>query len=352
VDLDLSIDSADLTASLVDVESVSGDEADLAAAIERALHDLPHLSVHSDGNTVVARTSLGRPHRVIVAGHIDTVPIAGNLPSRRENGLLYGCGSCDMKSGVAVALRLAARLTQPGPDVTYVFYDCEEVEAERNGLLRVSRNRPDLLQGDFAVLMEPTGALIEGGCQGTMRAEVTTRGRRAHSARSWMGSNAIHTAGGILDVLRSYRPREPEVDGLVYHEGLNAVGISGGVAGNVIPDECTVTVNYRFAPDRSEEEAVAHVREVFAGYEVEITDSAPAARPGLDHPAAAPLLAAVAGAPRAKFGWTDVARFALLGMPALNYGPGDPMLAHSPDEHVPVAQIAECEATMEAWLTG
>ena len=257
-----------------------------------------------------------------------------------------------MKSGVAVALRLAARLTQPRPDVTYVFYDCEEVEAERNGLLRVSRNRPDLLHGDFAVLMEPTGALIEGGCQGTMRAEVTTRGKRAHSARSWMGSNAIHTAGGILDVLRSYQPREPEVDGLVYHEGLNAVGISGGVAGNVIPDECTVTVNYRFAPDRSEQEAAAHVREVFAGYEVEITDSAPGARPGLDHPAAAPLLAAVAGAPRAKFGWTDVARFALLGRPALNYGPGDPMLAHSPDEHVPVEQIAECEATMEAWLTG
>ena len=352
MDLDLSSDSAELTAALVDVESVSGDEVDLAALIERALRELPHLSVHSDGNTVVARTSLGRPQRVIVAGHIDTVPIAGNLPSRRENGLLYGCGSCDMKSGVAVALRLAARLTQPRPDVTYVFYDCEEVEAERNGLLRVSRNRPDLLQGDFAVLMEPTGALIEGGCQGTMRAEVTTRGKRAHSARSWMGSNAIHTAGGILDLLRSYQPREPEVDGLVYHEGLNAVGISGGVAGNVIPDECTVTVNYRFAPDRSEEEAVAHVREVFAGYEVEITDSAPAARPGLDHPAAAPLLAAVAGAPRAKFGWTDVARFALLGMPALNYGPGDPMLAHSPDERVPVAQIAECEATMEAWLTG
>ena len=352
MDLDLSSDSAELTATLVDVESVSGDEAELAVAIERALRALPHLTVHSDGNTVVARTSLGRPHRVIVAGHIDTVPIAGNLPSRREDGLLYGCGSCDMKSGVAVALRLAARLTQPRPDVTYVFYDCEEVESERNGLLRVSRNRPDLLHGDFAVLMEPTGALIEGGCQGTMRAEVTTRGKRAHSARSWMGSNAIHTAGGILDVLRSYQPREPEVDGLVYHEGLNAVGISGGVAGNVIPDECTVTVNYRFAPDRSEQEAAAHVREVFAGYEVEITDSAPGARPGLDHPAAAPLLAAVAGAPRAKFGWTDVARFALLGMPALNYGPGDPMLAHSPDEHVPVEQIAECEATMEAWLTG
>jgi succinyl-diaminopimelate desuccinylase len=352
VDLDLSSDSAELTASLVDVPSVSGEEADLAAAVERALRGVPHLSVHRDGNTVIARTGLGRPRRVIVAGHLDTVPIAGNLPSRRAGGLLYGCGSCDMKSGVAVALRLAARLAAPRPDVTYVFYDCEEVEAERNGLLRVSRNRPDLLQGDLAVLMEPTGGVIEGGCQGTLRAEVTAYGKRAHSARSWMGQNAIHGAGGILDVLRSYQPREPQVDGLTYREGLNAVGIAGGVAGNVIPDECAVTVNYRFAPDRGEEQAAAHVHEVFAGYQVEITDSAPAARPGLDHPAAAPLLAAVPGAPRAKLGWTDVARFAVLGMPALNYGPGDPMLAHSKQEHVPVAQIAECEATMAAWLTG
>jgi succinyl-diaminopimelate desuccinylase len=352
VDLDLSSDSAELTASLVDVPSVSGEEADLAAAVERALRGVPHLSVHRDGNTVIARTGLGRPRRVIVAGHLDTVPIAGNLPSRRAGGLLYGCGSCDMKSGVAVALRLAARLAAPRPDVTYVFYDCEEVEAERNGLLRVSRNRPDLLQGDLAVLMEPTGGVIEGGCQGTLRAEVTAYGKRAHSARSWMGQNAIHGAGGILDVLRSYQPREPQVDGLTYREGLNAVGIAGGVAGNVIPDECAVTVNYRFAPDRGEEQAAAHVREVFAGYQVEITDSAPAARPGLDHPAAAALLAAVPGAPRAKLGWTDVARFAVLGMPALNYGPGDPMLAHSKQEHVPVAQIAECEATMAAWLTG
>jgi len=352
VDLDLSSDVAELTASLVDMESVSGAEVDLAAAIERALRAVPHLSVYRDGNTVVARTSLGRPQRVILAGHIDTVPVAGNLPSHRENGLLYGCGSCDMKSGVAVALRLAARLTAPRPDVTYVFYDCEEVEAERNGLLRLSRTSPELLRGDLAVLMEPTGGVIEGGCQGTLRAEVTARGKRAHSARSWMGRNAIHGAGGILDVLRSYQPREPDVDGLTYREGLNAVAIGGGVAGNVIPDECVVTVNYRFAPDRSEEQAAAHVREVFVGYEVAITDSAPAARPGLGHPAAAALLAAVPGEPRAKFGWTDVARFALLGMPALNYGPGDPMLAHSPDEHVPVAQIAECEATVAAWLAG
>jgi succinyl-diaminopimelate desuccinylase len=256
-----------------------------------------------------------------------------------------------MKSGVAVQLRLAWQLAEPSRDVTYVFYDCEEVEAERNGLLRLSRNARELLGGDLAVLLEPTGGLIEGGCQGTMRAEITAHGVRAHSARSWRGRNAIHAAGAIIDVLRSYRPRKPEVDGLVYHEGLNAVGIAGGVAGNVIPDECVVTVNYRFAPDRTIEQAAEHVRAVFGGFDVEITDAAPAARPGLTDRAAAALLAAVGGTPRAKMGWTDVARFAMLGLPAVNYGPGDPELAHSAGEHVPLAQIAECEAKLLAWLS-
>jgi succinyl-diaminopimelate desuccinylase len=350
VDLDLSCGSAELTAALVDVPSVSGDEQTLADAIAAALGELAHLSVHRDGNAVVARTDLGRPQRVILAGHIDTVPIAGNVPSRTDGDVLYGCGSCDMKSGVAVQLRLAALLAEPSRDVTYVFYDCEEVEAERNGVLRLSRNAPELLGGDLAVLLEPTGGVIEGGCQGTLRADVTARGARAHSARSWMGRNAIHGAGAILDVLRAYHPREPEVDGLTYHEGLNAVGISGGVAGNVIPDECVVTVNYRFAPDRSIEQAAEHMREVFGGFGVRVTDAAPGARPGLADPAAAALLGVVGGTPRAKLGWTDVARFAALGLPAVNYGPGDPQVAHTVGEHVPLGQIAGCEARLLAWL--
>jgi succinyl-diaminopimelate desuccinylase len=352
VTLDLSCDAAVLTAHLVDVPSVSGDEAALAGLIAAALAGLPHLSLHRDGNAIVARTSLGRAQRVILAGHIDTVPVAGNLPSRAEDGLLYGCGSCDMKSGVAIQLRLAATLTVPSRDITYVFYDCEEVEAERSGLLRLRRTAPELLAGDMAVLLEPTGGLIEGGCQGTMQADVTARGVRAHSARPWMGQNAIHQAGAVLDRLRSYQPREPEVDGLSYHEGLNAVGISGGVAGNVIPDQCVVTVNFRFAPDRDEEQAASHLRDVFSGFELAITDAAPGARPGLTHPAAAALLAAVGGTARAKLGWTDVARFAELGLAAVNYGPGDPSLAHSAGEHVPLAQIAECEAKLRAWLSG
>jgi succinyl-diaminopimelate desuccinylase len=350
LDLDLSQDPAALTAALVDVPSVSGDEQRLADAITAALQSIPYLDIHRDGNAVVARTGLGRPQRVVLAGHIDTVPVAGNLPSHAEGGLLYGCGSCDMKSGVAVQLRLAASLPQPARDVTYVFYDGEEVEAERNGLLRLSRNSPELLNGDLAILLEPTNAVIEGGCQGTLRAEVRAQGERAHSARSWNGSNAIHHAGAIIDVLRGYAAREPEVDGLTYHEGLNAVFISGGVAGNVIPDECVVTVNYRFAPDRSVAQAQDHVREVFAGWDVEFTDWSAGARPGLGDPAAATLLATVGGTPRAKFGWTDVARFAELGMPAVNYGPGDPEIAHSRGEHVPMAQIAECESNLRRWL--
>jgi succinyl-diaminopimelate desuccinylase len=350
VELDLSADAAALTASLVDIPSVSGDETPLADAIEAALGQLGHLTLYRDGDAIVARTGLGRPRRVILAGHIDTVPIAGNVPSRVEGGRLYGCGATDMKSGVAVQLRLAATVPEPGPDVTYVFYDCEEVEAERNGLGRLSRERPDLLEGDFAVLMEPSGCEIEGGCQGTMRAEVTASGRRAHSARAWRGRNAIHEAGGILDVLRRYEPRQPEVDGLTYREGLNAVGIRGGVAGNVIPDQCVVTVNYRYAPDRDEAAAERHLREVFAGWDVTIADSAPSARPGLDEPVAASFAAAVGGAPRAKLGWTDVARFAALGIPAVNYGPGISEIAHTPGEYVEIPKILDCESRMRGWL--
>jgi succinyl-diaminopimelate desuccinylase len=352
VELDLSLPAAELTARIVDIESVSGNEEPLADAIASALASLGHLSLQREGNVVIARTDFGHAERVVLAGHIDTVPVAGNLPSRLDGGLLYGCGSCDMKSGVAVQLRLAAQLTSAVRDVSYVFYDCEEIEAERNGLLRLSRVRPELLAGDFAVLLEPTGAVVEGGCQGTLRADIIARGERAHSARSWLGSNAIHSAGGILDVLRAYSARQPVVDGLSYHEGLNAVGISGGVAGNVIPDECRVSVNFRFAPDRSAEQAAEHVRAVFSGWEVEVTDSAGGARPGLGQPAAASFVAAVGGQPRAKLGWTDVARFAALGIPAVNYGPGDPQLAHTRNEHVSVDQIAECEARMLGWLRG
>ncbi|MFB6893299.1 succinyl-diaminopimelate desuccinylase [Kitasatospora sp. NPDC056327] len=349
--LDLTLDGGALTAQLVDFPSVSGDEQALADAVEAALRLHPHLTVDRYGNNVVARTDLGRAERVVLAGHIDTVPIADNVPSWVEGDLLYGCGTSDMKSGVAVQLRLAATLPEPNRDLTFVFYDCEEVEAHRNGLGHLAQAHPDWLTADFAVLMEPSGAVVEGGCQGTLRAQVRLTGVRAHSARGWLGDNAIHKATEVLRRLSEYRARTVEIDGLEYREGLNAVRIDGGVAGNVIPDECVVTVNFRFAPDRDEADAEKHVREVFDGFELTVTDFAAGALPGLNQPAARAFLAATGGTARAKFGWTDVARFSALGVPAVNYGPGDPNMAHKRDEHCSLSAIAETEERLRAWLT-
>ncbi|MDT3397794.1 succinyl-diaminopimelate desuccinylase [Streptomyces sp. B1866] len=350
--LDLSLDAARLTARLVDFPSVSGAEQALADAVEQALRALPHLAVDRDGDAVVARTNLGRAERVVLAGHLDTVPIADNVPSRLDaDGVLWGCGTSDMKSGVAVQLRVAATVPAPNRDLTFVFYDNEEVEAERNGLRRLAERHPDWLAADFAVLLEPTDGRVEGGCQGTMRVRVETTGRRAHSARSWLGENAIHKAAPVLARLGAYEPRQVRIDGLLYREGLNAVRIEGGHAGNVIPDACAVTVNFRFAPDRSEEAALDHVREVFDGFHVVRTDSAPGALPGLSHPAAAAFVAAVGAELAAKDGWTDVARFSALGVPAVNYGPGDPKLAHTREEHVAVAAVRTAEERLRAWLT-
>jgi succinyl-diaminopimelate desuccinylase len=308
-----------------------------------------------EGNVVVARTDRGRAQRVVLAGHLDTVPVAGNLPARLVEDVLHGCGTADMKSGLAVMLRVAHLVgtgaVDPRVDLTWVCYDCEEVEAARNGLGRLARTRPEALAGDLAILLEPTDGVVEGGCQGTLRVRVEVHGVRAHSARSWLGRNAIHAVAPVLTRLAAYEARVVDVDGLTYREGLNAVAIAGGVAGNVIPDECAVTVNYRFAPDRTEDDALAHVRDVFDGFDVVLTDSAPGARPGLDGAVAAAFVAAVGGTARAKLGWTDVARFGQLGIPALNFGPGDPNLAHKPEEHVAVQQVLDAETALVRFLT-
>jgi succinyl-diaminopimelate desuccinylase len=353
--LDLSSSAVDLTRAICDIPSVSDDERALADAIEDAIRPLSHLDVHRDGDTIVARTRLGRAQRVVIAGHIDTVPVNGNLPVRdlEVDGepYLWGRGTVDMKAGTAVQLKLAAELVAPAVDITWMWYDHEEVEASRSGLTRLVRSRPDLFAGDFAILGEPSNGEVEGGCNGTLRVVVRTHGRRSHSARAWMGENAIHAAAPILARLAAYAPEEIEVDGLAYREGLNAVKVTGGIAGNVIPDLCEVEVNFRFAPSRSGEQAVAHVREVFEGFEVEVTDLAEGARPGLDAPLAQQFLRAVDARPRPKYGWTDVARFSAMGVPAVNYGPGDPSLAHHDEERVAVAQIEDVERGLRAWLT-
>jgi len=348
--LDITAGAVALTEALVDLESVSLNERPIADAIESVLRPLDHLEVTRIGNSLVARTDLGRGERVVIAGHIDTVPVNANLPCRNDGTHLHGLGTCDMKAGVAVGLRLAAGVPEPNRDVTYVFYECEEIDAVHNGLRKIAEDRPDLVEADFAILMEPSDAAVEAGSQGTLRVDVRTHGERAHSARSWKGVNAIHKAAEVLRRLNEYDARRPVIDGLEYHEGLNAVMISGGVATNVLPDEAVVTVNYRFAPDRSEAEALEYVREFFDGFDVTLTDSAPGALPGLDVPAAKAFVESVGGEVKPKFGWTDVARFSGLGVPAVNFGPGDPSLAHKQEEHVPIAQIERCEQVLRTWL--
>ena len=365
--LDLRQDVSLLTAALMDINSVSGNEGPLADAVEAALLQIPQLSVVRDGDAIIARTELGRSERVILAGHLDTVPLPltegakGTVPSTWESGVpgegvLYGRGATDMKGGVAVQLALAAGLfdggTQPKRDVTFVFYDHEEVEAVKSGLGRLVRNHGDLLAGDFAILLEPTDGTVEGGCNGTSRFEASTAGEAAHSARAWMGSNAIHAAAPILARLAAYEPRTINVDGLDYRESLNAVKINGGTAGNVIPDRCVVEINYRFAPDKTPDQAEAHVRELLEGFDVVRTDAAAGARPGLQHPAAASFVAAVGAEPKPKYGWTDVARFSELGIPAVNFGPGDALLAHKDNEHVSADAIRTCLRALKEWLAG
>jgi succinyl-diaminopimelate desuccinylase len=352
--LDLHGDPVELTAALVDIPSESRHEARIADDVEAALRaQTSGFEIVRNGNAVLARTRLHRPTRVLLAGHLDTVPAADNLPSRRDGDLLHGCGTVDMKSGDAVFLHLAATVGGPVQDLTMVFYDCEEIDSAANGLGRVERELPDWLSADVAILGEPTGGYIEAGCQGTLRVVIHAAGTRAHSARSWLGDNAIHKLGAVLERLARYRPRSVDIDGCTYREGLSAVGIEGGVAANVIPDAASVTVNFRFAPDRVADEALRHVCDVFDGLDVRVeqTDLAAGALPGLSAPAAGALVEAAAGQVRAKYGWTDVARFAARGVPAVNYGPGDPSLAHRRDEHVPVEQITAAVEMLRRYLT-
>lgn len=344
----------ELFRAIIDIESVSRNERELADAVEASLRGHDHLEIIRDGDAVLARTNLGRAERVLIAGHLDTVPVAGNLPSSITEGpegvIVHGRGTSDMKGGVTAMVWLAQRLAAPTRDVTWVFYDCEEIDYRDNGLGRLTTNHPGWFAADLAVLMEPTSARIEGGCQGTMRFAITTTGVAAHSARSWLGHNAIHDISAVIDRTRAFPAGEVVVDGLTYHEGLNATMITGGLAPNVVPDSCTVQINYRFAPDKSADDALAVMTQWYQGWTLDVLDLSAGARPGLDKAAAADFVQAVGGEPRAKYGWTDVARFAALEMPAVNFGPGDPGKAHAVDEFCPLADVQSCVDALTRWL--
>jgi len=342
-------------AALIDIPSVSFDEATIADGIEAELRGCPWLTVDRVADNVVARTTLGRTTRVVLAGHTDTVPVNGNATARIEGDVLWGLGATDMKSGLAVMLELATTVAEPAVDVTYVFYATEEVAAVHNGLKALFEDRPDLLVGDVALLGEPTSACIEAGCQGSMRVEVTLVGARAHPARPWMGRNAIHRLGRLLAVLDGYEARRPIIAGCEYREAVQAVLVSGGVAGNVVPDAATVTINHRFAPDRTPEQAEASLCALLApameeGDTWTLVDVANASPPAVDHPLLAALIDRHQLPVQAKLGWTDVARFAEHGIPAANFGPGDPILAHMADERVERTDLERCFAALDDLL--
>ena len=340
-----------LTAELVDIPSVSHHEGAVTDHLEAMLAPVPGLSLTRVGDNLVARTQLGRPSRLVLAGHTDTVPPNGNEQARVDGDVLWGLGSCDMKGGVAVLAELARSVPEPAVDTTYVFYECEEVDARYNGVERLFRERPDLLEGDAALLAEPTSARVEAGCQGTMRVECAFTGERAHTARAWLGRNAIHRLAPLLASVAAYEGRRVTIDGCDYREGLQVVRVAGGVANNVVPDRATVTLNHRFAPDRSPAEAEAHVRAVVGDVdEFEVTDMAPAAQPALGHPLLRAVLAASGGVAYGKLGWTDVARFASRGVPATNFGPGDPSLAHHADEQVTRSDLETVYGVLRAVL--
>lgn len=335
----MSTDLLALTAELVDLPSPSFSEGPVVERLESELAGCEWLTVDRIGDNLVARTTLGRDARVILAGHTDTVPANGNETARIDGDTLWGLGSTDMKGGIAVMLELARTVQDPVVDVTYVFYAREEVAQVHNGLNELFDQRPDLMEGDVALLGEPTSGAIEAGCQGTLRYVISLAGRRAHTARAWMGVNAIHRLSRLLAALELYEPRRPVIAGCEFHEALQAVAVDGGVAGNVVPDSATLTINHRFAPDRSTVEAEAHVLEVLDGLlgpddTIERVDEAGAAWPATDHPLVHRLIERNGLEVRAKLGWTDVARFAAAGIPAANFGPGDATIAHAPDERL------------------
>lgn len=345
------------TAELVDIASVSHHEAALAEHVELILREKTSLEVERVGDNVVARTTLGRGQRLLLAGHLDTVPPNGNERARIDGDVLWGLGSADMKAGLAVMLELAQRVSKPSMDLTYVFYVCEEVEQEHNGLVQLLRDRPDLVAADAAILGEPTGAIIEAGCQGTARFEVLIMGDRAHTARPWMGRNAVHRLAPVLERAAAYEAREPEIDGCRFKESLQAVAVEGFVAYNVVPDRARLVLNHRFAPDRTLDEAMSGVRDLLgpaidesAGDRFTLLDHSAAAAPSLEHPLLKKLVASTGQPPRAKLGWTDVSFFSAHGVPATNFGPGDPNVAHSAGECVPGQQLDTCYSALEDLL--
>ena len=337
----------EMTSTLVAIPSVSFEEAAIVDFLHNRLNRVPWLETSRIGDNLIARTNMEKGRRLLLGGHTDTVPANNNLEPRLEGETLWGLGAADMKGGLAVMLSLAEAIPSPAFDMTYLFYAREEVAAEHSGLKDIVDAAPELLDADLALLGEPTSGTVEAGCQGTMRFILELKGERAHTARPWMGVNAIHRLDKALNVLNEYRGRKPVIEGCEYHEALQAVRIEGGIAGNVVPDSVALTFNHRVAPDRDLEEAEDFIRSLFSSIitpedSLTLVDSAPPAKPGLSNPMLASMIGKHDLQARAKLGWTDVAFFDQRGIPAANFGPGDATLAHTQEERITKAAVDSC----------
>lgn len=321
-------DLATTLAWLVDIPSETGNEQAIQTAIAERLVDHP---VHLIEDSVVVGSV--EPGTVILAGHTDTVPLQGHVGHRIEDGRLYGLGATDMKGGLAVMIHLIEDL---GTDrITGIFYAGEEGPLSGNQLGPILDTFPGLVGAEAAIVMEPTNRELHAGCQGSVNARVWFEGEAAHSARPWLGTNAITRAGAFLSMMDGREPELHPIEGLPFKEVMSVTRASGGVANNVIPSRFEMNVNYRFSPDRTLQEAIEKLRRVCADADgFEVSDAAPAAYPEVSHP----MFTALAGVAEAelahKQGWTDVAQLAERGVPAVNFGPGETSLAHKPGESV------------------
>jgi succinyl-diaminopimelate desuccinylase len=336
------------TLELVNIPSVSRAEAEIARYVDEAV---PLPRIHRDGETLVFATEpAGRP-LVVLAGHLDTVPPQQNIPGRLEDGVVHGLGASDMKGGVAVMIELArwaAEEPRLGVDLAFVFFPREELSASESPLPALFDAWAPIRTAALVVVLEPTDGAIHAGCLGHLHAELVFEGVSAHSARPWLGENAIERAVEGLQPLVGLAPRDAVVGGLVFREVLSATQIHGGIAGNVIPDRVTVELSYRYAPDRTPEEAAAELRRlVDGGGRLSVLSNSPAGRVTVDSPLVRRLQEVGDFAVEPKQAWTNVAEFSAIGLDAINLGPGATRYAHKRDEQVEAAALARTYAALQ-----
>ncbi len=348
---------ADLLETLVNIPSETGREAAIAEWMASRLRALGHGDLLRSGHSLVWRGPRGTPARpqVVLAGHLDTVPANGNAVARRAEGRLYGLGSSDMKAGDAVLLALLETLDPERLrfDLAAVFYEAEEGPLEANGLTRLLVEMPWLKQARLAILLEPTDLRVELGCIGSLNAEVRVIGKSAHSARPWLGVNAVERAAPWLAEITRFPVTAATVGGVEYRETLQITTLRAGRAKNVVPDELVANLNYRFPPDRTLAQAEVRLRALVpAEFEFRLADAAAPGRVCDDLAEVREFVTRFGATVAGKQGWTDVAQFTGAGVAAFNFGPGIPEQAHQVDEYCPLENLETAYRWLADFLTG